>query len=120
MIHALCRLNVVSGSGSLLSFSLVGFGTTILGTADSFCSAVSFIGQGDHAENGSRRQDVYRGARRYAPADRPDAPRQRQPLHRDREAERPKEQRADVGTGAGIAGKVNTNIATPSGLHSGE
>ena len=71
--------------------------------------------QGDYAENGNRRQDVHRGARRHAVEDRGAVPRQRQPLHGDREAERPQEQRAVHRSGAGIAGKANTNIATPSG-----
>ena len=72
-------------------------------------------GQGDHAESGNRWQDAHRQARRHALADRADVPRQRQPLPGDREVERSEEQRAQDRTGAGIAGKVNTDIVTPSG-----
>ena len=63
--------------------------------------------QGDHAENGDRWQNVYGRTRRHAVEDRRAVPRQRQPLYRDREAERTEEQRADVRAGAADPGKVN-------------
>ena len=77
-------------------------------------------GQGDHAENGNRRPDIHRQARRHALADRADVPRKRQSVHGDRQAERSQEQRAVYRTDAADPGKVNMDRVTPFGLHGSE